>query len=121
MSHLFKLKKDGQDNYIKFESGKLWYSGNNKDWFECNENFDVTFWLRYDSIHPFVCKDKNGKDVFADDLIGIIVNGELRKLGTVVFLTFQWCVKRRVRDTDKYYYDKLQLFMPDIELIEEQE
>ena len=72
MEHLFKLKKDGKTvgylelrirtshgypvlwfrNLSHLDEGKEWHSGNN---------------IQADSIHPFVTKDKNSKDVFAGD------------------------------------------------------
>ena len=85
MTHLFKLKKDGKTvGHLKFEDRELLYSNNDGtyispycisikkgmvfsfsppgygDYYEHDE-------CVYDSIHPFVCKDRNGKDVFAED------------------------------------------------------
>jgi hypothetical protein len=80
--HLFKLKKDGKTvGYLellvrtpygypvlwfrdlgRLDEGREWHSGNN---------------VQADSIHPFVTKDKNGKDVFAGD--EVISSDGLRK------------------------------------------
>lgn len=71
MKHLFKLKKDGKtvgyekraqyrpsdDNLVIFSSF------NGIEWFE-NELTNG-----YNSAHPFVATDKNGKDVFEGDEI----------------------------------------------------
>lgn len=70
---LFKLKKDGKTvGYCKLlkyrdplDSVRHWrgwgYSKNGKNW----EQQIITF----DTAHPFVTKDKNGKDVFAGDKV----------------------------------------------------
>ncbi len=70
--HLFKLKKDGKTvGYLKL-SGKIWWKIN-RSWIEidpqkgCSEFFeDDNGW---DTAHPFVTKDKHGKDVFEADKV----------------------------------------------------
>lgn len=72
MTHLFKLKKDG----ITVGYVKLWY------WGGLLYSEDLRFDLMTNkpelpreiegeglTFHPFVCKDKNDKDVFDDDPI----------------------------------------------------
>lgn len=78
VEHLFKLKKDGKTvGYLLFEDGFIQISVDGK-YFHYLDNQNPTGSLSYnhhrfnifidwDSIHPFVTKDKNGKDVFADD------------------------------------------------------
>ena len=73
MEHLFKLKKDGKTvGYCKLlkyrdplDSVRHWkgwgYSKNGKNWGQRI--------ITFDTAHLFVCKDKNGKDVFAGDKI----------------------------------------------------
>lgn len=78
MNNLFKLKKDGKTvGYLellvrtpygypvlwfrdlgRLDEGREWHSGNN---------------VQADSIHPFVTKSKDGKDVFADDEIKAVI------------------------------------------------
>jgi hypothetical protein len=66
----FKLKKDGKTvGYARFEKYRPQYNNDlclqsNRDgieWYDNEPQFE------YDSIHPFVCADKNREDVFADD------------------------------------------------------
>ena len=89
MNNLFKLKRDGKTaGYLLLENGFLLASTNSKNYFYVQEQTPTgslliypysndPFWIDYDSEHPFVCKDKNGNDVFADDGIKIIFpNGE---------------------------------------------
>lgn len=97
MEHLFKLKKDGktvgyehhiQEDLIKGKliiiEHKMPYS---EVWFDALEisRSDSQYegdlgvlsnWIDHDEKYPFVCKDKNGKDVFFDDKVkanGIVV------------------------------------------------
>lgn len=73
MEHLYKLKKDGKTvgycKLIKYrdplDSIRRWvgwgYSKDGKKWGQRQTTFDTA--------HPFVTKDKNGKDVFAGDSV----------------------------------------------------
>jgi len=84
--HLFKLKKDGKAvGYLEFKDGKFVYSNEDGSYvspycisiwkgkvfsFQCpaySSSYYEHDECEYDSIHLFVTKDKNGKDVFADD------------------------------------------------------
>lgn len=73
--HLFKLKKDGKTvGYMQLQKhnkpnehiGFLWrYSR------DCKHRWtgQKARWPIFNSAHPFVTKDKNGKDVFAGDKV----------------------------------------------------
>lgn len=119
MNHLFKLKKDGKTvGYLRF--AKYRPQSNND---LCVQSKCVicngTEWndgdtLDYDSIHPFVCKDKNGKDVFANDCCHSgYADGYIRWSEAELAWIFEWDDKRG--DTHSVRVSKL----PDIELIEE--
>ncbi len=61
---LFKLKKAGRGvRYARFQGSGLLYSWSNDDHWEYAHRFS------FDSIHPFVCKDRAGKDVFEGDVV----------------------------------------------------
>ena len=62
MEHLFKLKKDGKTvGYLKLADGWTQFQRVGRDdwYYPCD--------FKWISAHPFVTKDKNGKDVFAGD------------------------------------------------------
>lgn len=62
--HLFKLKKDGKTvGYLKLADGWTQFQRIGRDdwYFPCD--------VKWTSAHPFVTKDKNDKDVFADDIV----------------------------------------------------
>jgi len=78
---LFKLKKDGKTAaYLLIEDGFLMVSENGKNYYSayeqspagglkiCQEG-NIFSLIDFDTVHPFVTKDKNGKDVFANDMI----------------------------------------------------
>jgi len=86
--HLFKLKKDGKTvGYLEFKDGKFVYSNEDGSYvspycisiwngkvfsFQCpayGSSYYEHDECEYDSLHPFVTKDKNGKDVFAGDKV----------------------------------------------------
>lgn len=72
---LFKLKKKGKTvGYLIITEGAIYiqYAEKGKPsggYFGILRGFPV-----FDSIHPFVTKDKNGKDVFAGDKIKAIIS-----------------------------------------------
>jgi hypothetical protein len=68
MEHKFKLKKDGKTvGYLEIfaEDGEVVFR---KDLID---DMDCDIWEQgicdFDTAHPFVTKDKNGKDIFAGD------------------------------------------------------
>lgn len=66
--HLFKLKNDEKKTvgYLLLKCGAIfWKSRYECDEWTCNQEFA----FEWATAHPFVTKDKNGKDVFADDKI----------------------------------------------------
>jgi len=75
MEHLFKLKKDGKTvGYLELQGFQYPYP-DHKPMF-CGVRFQRVGeknWgkteMEWDSAHPFVTKDKNGKDVFDADEI----------------------------------------------------
>ncbi|KKL61790.1 hypothetical protein LCGC14_2191730, partial [marine sediment metagenome] len=77
MKHLFKLKKDGKTvGYLNISKiCMLMGSIDGLDWrYITNQNpagdlqLSNNQWIHFfDTAHPFVTKDKNGKDVFAGD------------------------------------------------------
>jgi hypothetical protein len=104
--HLFKLKRAGKTvgylelriktphgypvlwfrNLGRLDEGREWHSGNN---------------IQADSIHLFVTKDKNGKDVFAGDEVDSMSNRCLVMWHKVMF---QWCLWHIEGD---YYFGSL--------------
>jgi hypothetical protein len=78
---LFKLKKDGKTvGYMRLYGGPLGLSlrkEGDPDW-----QYDFFAPLRgcdADFIHPFVCRDRNGKDVFEGDRVNLHVGPEPRE------------------------------------------
>jgi hypothetical protein len=65
MEHLFKLKKDGKTvGWLLIAKGKVW----GKSRYECDEFSEWDNWgFMFDTAHPFVTKDKDGKEVFEDN------------------------------------------------------
>jgi len=64
----FKLKKDGTcAGYLRFHRfnspGGLLFLDESEDGIEWHGGERIDF----DSIHPFVCQDRNGKDVYEGD------------------------------------------------------
>jgi hypothetical protein len=77
-------------------------------------------WFDYDTAHPFVTKDKNGKDVFDGDRIrGFCVLWKRGVEGEVNWdeLTFTYCVPDTITPKGKMAIRMLS----DIELIEDKE
>jgi len=119
--HLFKLKKDGKTvGYLKIVEGTILFK------FAPAEKWENAWleWLGneivFESAHPFVTKDKNGKDVFADDKITFIpaaVFGTKKRQTTTVYFCdrrLAYCVKSKAWDM------RIKFNCEDIELIEEQ-
>lgn len=74
MTHLFKLKKDGKTvGYLRFAKYRPQFNNDlcvQSKCLICNgAEWDEGDTLDYDSIYPFVCPDKNGKEVFAGDRV----------------------------------------------------
>ena len=74
--HLFKLKEDGKTVGLieLYQNGnlRLQYDGTSCPWTHICWPQHLSKFLeekKVTSTHPFVCKDKNGKDVFAGDRI----------------------------------------------------
>ena len=99
MKNLFKLKKDGKtvgylELFVRTPYGYpvLWFR--NKEWHSGNN-------VQADSVHPFVTKDKNGKDVFAGDTVR---SG--KRVLTIVWdkCDMQWKTKQPGRTSAAEYY-----------------
>ncbi len=116
--HLFKLKKDGKTvGYLKIDRGLVcWRTTTlspalNKTWHMVHNSVRIDF----DSAHPFVIKDKNGKDVFAGDRVK-------RISGEPCFVEWYTEECRYVLHNNQNYYDIDVLELEQgIELIEEKE
>lgn len=112
MNHLFKLKKDGKTvGYLKFAErakGILFSPLLDGIWVPYDKGNPA---MVFDIAHLFVCKDKNGKDVFADDEVDSIGN---RCLVMWHKVHLQWCLWHIEGD---YYFGQIR--KTDIELIEE--
>ena len=120
MEHLFKLKKDGKtvgySTLIKYydplDNSRHWtmwgYSKNGKKWIQQR--------ITFDTAHPFVTKDKNGKDVFAGDkAFGNVWMEDLpvhRVVGEIIYHNCGYCLQT---PTTYYHLNDLK----DIELIED--
>jgi len=60
--HLFKLKKDGKTvGYLKLANGWTQFQRIGRDdwYYPCD--------FKWNTAHPFVTKDKNGKDIYKGD------------------------------------------------------
>lgn len=117
-NHLFKLKKDGKcvgylelrirtpygypvlwfRNLSRLDEGREWHSGNN---------------VQADSIHPFVTKDKHGKDVFADDPVWFHWKGKKTK-GKIIKEGLFW----KYESVEKHSRTLCKFDIAHIELIE---
>ena len=122
--HLFKLKKDGKTvgylRFAKYSDGglRIQLSLDNFNWDDDPDLID------YDSAHLFVTKDKNGKDVFAEDFcrigdpfggIGSTVEGYVRWTDAELTWRIEWNDRRG--DT----ISMLVSAITDIELIEDED
>jgi len=126
MKHLFKLKKDGKTvGYLNISKiCMLMGSIDGLDWrYITNQNpagdlqLSNNQWIHFfDTAHPFVTKDKNGKDVFAGDKAkfysGVKLSGRKEiKIGTVIYEDCQFKI-------DNFPLSIATKFL-DIELIED--
>lgn len=71
MTHLFKLKKDGKDvGRLRITCNAVMYKNKNTygEWLFTHSATNLEE-PSFDTAHPFVCKDKNGKDMFVEDKI----------------------------------------------------
>lgn len=71
MSHLFKLKKDGKDaGYLRITCNAVMYKNKTTygQWLFTHSAANLEE-PSFDTAHPFVCKDKDNKDVFANSLV----------------------------------------------------
>ena len=97
--HLFKLMKDGKAvGYLRLKDGWTQFH---------STNFEKDQWyypcgFKWTSAHSFVTKDKNGKDVFADDEVDSMGN---RCLVMWHKAMFQWCLWHIEGD---YYFGSLE-------------
>lgn len=130
---LFKLKKEGKTvGYLKIRGGNLLGSEDGKRFTfvtEQNQSRGIYLYrdigrpfIDYDSAHPFVCKDKNGKGVFAGDKVkanGIIaiVKLDVRECRYMLSTIPSLC------EYPPGLYDHMgsKFIWSDIELIEEKE
>jgi len=116
--HLLKLKKDGKTvGYLKFAKYSdndlhIQLSPNCSDWYDDPDLID------YNSIHPFVIKDKNDKDIFeGDKAFGRVWTEDLpvhRIAGEIIYYNCGYCIQT---PTTYYHLNDLK----DIELIEDKE
>ncbi len=110
--HRFKLKKDGKtvgymqiseevDTLSTTDPMAVFIKKVNGEWrtyeFDSIRHYKVTF----NSVHPFVTKDKNGKDVFAGDSVR---SG--KRVLTIVWdkCDMQWKTKQPRRTPAAEYY-----------------
>ena len=120
--HLFKLKKDGKTvGYMQLQKqhkpseylGLLWRfsSDGNTRW-----TGQKARWPIFDTAHSFIIKDKNGKDVFADDKIkGFLEDSTDEIKGEVTLYEKTGAYRIKTGSSLK----PRMLFVYDIELIEE--
>ncbi len=125
--HRFKLKKDGKtvgymqiseevDTLSTSDPMAVFIKKVNGEWrtyeFDSIRHYKVIF----NSIHPFVTKDENGKDVFAGDkAYGKVWMEDLpvhRIVGEVIYYNCGYCIQT---PTTYYHLNDLK----DIELIED--
>ncbi len=99
----FKLKKDGKCvGYLRWSGRWLlaYVPGASGTAVRLQDDavIDVTtgvVLLHFDSLHPFVCLDRNGKEVYCDDWVLSVAENEP---GIVVMFDqwHQWCVRSRL-------------------------
>lgn len=125
-----KLKKDGETvGYLKIERGFLLVrSLNGKDFVLVTEQNasggihllgdDEKLYIDFDTAHPFVCPDRNGKDVYAEDKVkAFYMTGDLSKE--------PWIIKGIIKQMNLIWYiadidgsNRIEFRCKDIELIE---
>jgi len=109
--YLFKLKKDGKTvGYLKLAKG--WTQFHSLNFAEGQWYYPCNF--KWTSAHPFVTKDKHGKDVFAGDCCySGNAEGYIRWSNTELAWMYEWDDKRG--DTHSVPVSKVSI----IELIED--
>ena len=126
--HLFKLKKDGKTvGYLEL-MGVQYPHPEHKPMFcgvrfrrEGQENWGK-YEIEWDTAHRFVCKDKNRKDVFAEDSFIYDCCGNFHEKGTGFFVWDEDILGFRLQDTIKkkrVFYFGVDFSCKDIELIED--
>ena len=116
--HLFKLKKDGK--VVGFEK-RAQYRPSDDD-LCIFSSYDGIQWFEnelangYNSAHPFVTEDKNGKDVFADDPVWLHWKGKKTK-GEIIKEGLFW----KYKNHEGYSRTLCKFDISHIELIEEKE
>lgn len=110
MEHLFQLKKDGKTvGYLKIDPksrfGILWQKLNDV-WVSTIDCPDLYF--KFDSAHLFVCKDKFGKDVFADNWLRLTFPNGQKVAGKVVWDFLSWQIEGGVMLTN-FKQDEIEL------------
>ena len=128
--HLFKLTKYGKTvGYMKIVGGAVLYKHPPAEkwanaWLEWK-----TAIICFDTAHPFVTKDKNGKDVFARDLLNYDCCGDFHEKGIGYFVWDDDVAGWRLQDAEKkkrnFYYGSdfngSDFRSEDIELIEDKD
>lgn len=112
--YLFKLKRNGKKTvgYLKLADGWTQFQvlGRNDWYYPCD--------MKWTSAHPFVTKDKHGKDVFVGDkAFAKIWMEDLpihRIVGEIIYYNCGYCIQT---PTTYYHLNDLK----DIELIEDRE
>lgn len=110
---LFKLKRDGKTvGYMKINPKGKWdklHPMEDKFMFRpiglAHENkwYCIGFrCLDFDSIYPFVTKDKNGKDVFADDTLRVPTANKGVRHCKVHWDKYGWFPWTCMRNIDEY-------------------
>ena len=109
--HLFKLKKDDKTvGYLKLAAGWTQFQilGRNDWYYPCD--------MKWTSAHPFVTKDKNGKDVFGDDPVWLHWKGKKTK-GEIIKEGLFW----KYKSHEGYSRTLCKFDISHIELIEDKE
>ncbi len=94
--HLFKLKEGGKVvGYLKIDRGLVCWKTTtlsaalNETWHTVHNSARIDF----DTAHPFVTKDKNGKDVFAGDMVSFVLAEGFGVTGRYIGIVY-YCEKR---------------------------
>lgn len=114
---LFKLKKDGKTvGYLRIKEGKVWwqYTEYDKLTNACWYNVSTGKAIDFDTAHPFVCKDKNGKNVFKDDSVWFHWRGKKTK-GKIIKDGLFW----KYESAEKFNRTLCKFDLSHIELIED--
>ena len=115
MEHLFKLKKDEEKlvGYLLLKCGAIfWKTKYEGDEWTCNPEFA----FEWATAYPFVTKDRNGKDVFADDPVWLHWKGKKTE-GQIIKEGLFW----KYKSHEGYSRILCKFDISYIELIEEKE